>query len=342
MASNNAHRISFRQYQEFQRFLEENPDFENRISTPPPSTPTPASRSIVQDPEPPSSAQGIFSFLAKFAHLTAGLRSSCHAAISERSGSSPRSSPHRPAFVPAFLGMHTLAPSASSSHANQQRATTTTTLSTSGVNRDRVNHASGLPRRATSALPRRTRGPAQSGPVLPYRPDPTRVPSIRHCLVEGAEVPTVNILALVYPPHGPKAPHRDFLQYRTLHEDFKETLEGEKLVYRYTLPLESSGGMTRRVGVGLSHSTVGRLTVGLGRFNGSQTFCNCGTNHHQWDSLSLPKTKFRHQADVGQFSSLPSLFVHTPLRMFAQAAELTLSEIKTYHAFAFTDALASF
>ncbi|KAJ7892267.1 hypothetical protein B0H14DRAFT_3428029 [Mycena olivaceomarginata] len=50
--------------------------------------------------------------------------------------------------------MHTLAPSASTlnlDHANQERSTMT--LNTSGVNRDRVNHASSTPpRRATSTL----------------------------------------------------------------------------------------------------------------------------------------------------------------------------------------------
>lgn len=98
--------------------------------------------------------------------------------------------------------MHTLAPSASNlatSHTNQERAST---LNTSSVNRDRVHHASTtLPRRATSALVnRRARGPAQPSPVLPYRRD-ARIATIMQCLVAGAEVPTANILALVYPPH---------------------------------------------------------------------------------------------------------------------------------------------
>ncbi|KAJ7826965.1 hypothetical protein B0H13DRAFT_2440016 [Mycena leptocephala] len=44
-------------------------------------------------------------------------------------------------------------------------------------------------------------------------------------------------------------------------------------------------------------------------------------------------TRRRHQADVGQFSSLLSLLVPLPRRMFAQAAELTLSEIKAYRTF---------
>ncbi|KAF7354457.1 hypothetical protein MVEN_01134800 [Mycena venus] len=59
------------------------------------------------------------------------------------------------------------------------------------------------------------------------------------CLVAGADVPTANVLALVYPPHDPAARDTNYLVYNMLHLDFVETLEATNLVYRYTLHLDS-------------------------------------------------------------------------------------------------------
>ncbi|KAJ7874411.1 hypothetical protein B0H13DRAFT_2669108 [Mycena leptocephala] len=80
--------------------------------------------------------------------------------------------------------MHTLALSASNlatSRTHEERASAAT-LNTSSINRDRVNYASTtLPRRATSALLQ------------------VSIAAIMQCLVE---VPTTNVLALVYPPQN--------------------------------------------------------------------------------------------------------------------------------------------
>ncbi|KAJ7290117.1 hypothetical protein C8J57DRAFT_1610575 [Mycena rebaudengoi] len=143
LAQSNEQRISFREYQEYQHFLAENPNF--------------------------NGGANLSRVAAPVTQVDQGARVQAAPLVA-------------PPFYQPFLGMHTLAPSASNlatSHTNQERAS----AATSSVNCDRVHHASAtLPRRATSALVnRRARGPAQPSPVLPYRRD-TRIATIMQCL----------------------------------------------------------------------------------------------------------------------------------------------------------------
>ncbi|KAJ6551624.1 hypothetical protein B0H19DRAFT_1073286 [Mycena capillaripes] len=243
MASND--QISFHEFQEYRRFLANNPNF-RAAPGPQPSTPTPASRVSAAEQD---SAQ----------------QSNQAPAVTQPYQSARVQVQPAPLVTPStylpVLGMHTLAPSASTlnaSHTNQARVSAAT-LNTSNANRDRINHANVvLPRRATTSLvARRPRGPAQPSPVLPYRRVEQR-PSINQCLVPGAEIPTANVLALVYPPLDPNGGQRHFLVYRTLHTDFVETMESYHLAYRYTLRLDSPvNDFLRRLVMDLAASPAG-------------------------------------------------------------------------------------
>ncbi|KAJ7621563.1 hypothetical protein DFH06DRAFT_772897 [Mycena polygramma] len=123
-----------------------------------------------------------------------------------------------PASYQPFLGMATLAPSASTlntGHANQQRMTSASTV---------------LPR-GPSLVRRRARTAARHPPSL------VRRPGVDQCFVEDAAVPTIRVTALVYPPHDPEAHDQDYFVFRLLASDFIDQLDAHDLVYRYELPL---------------------------------------------------------------------------------------------------------
>ncbi|KAJ7769139.1 hypothetical protein DFH07DRAFT_938297 [Mycena maculata] len=205
---------------EYQRFLADNPDV-STTSAPPP-TPTPTA------PTPTAPAP---------AHTAAPVT---HAYQSSRIHPPPLIAPS--SYQP-FLGMHTLAPSASTlaqSHFNRERLLpSTSNLQTSQANDDRLRHAA-LGSINPNRVARRTRGPAQSAPTLPHKIRKTTRPSIDQCLVVDVETPTVKVLVLVYPPFDPEGDYQDHLVYRTLHTDFVAVLEQKHLVYRYQLTLAST------------------------------------------------------------------------------------------------------
>ncbi|KAK7016895.1 hypothetical protein R3P38DRAFT_3202196 [Favolaschia claudopus] len=192
----------------FQRFITEHPEL---VNTSAPPTPTPASRGVVQQDAENRTVQA--------------------PRIAQRYESARAPGPMAPLAPPpsyqAMVGFQALAPSAPSIngiHANQQPQS----LSTAGS-----------PRSATSNLVvrnRRARGPARARPVLPNRPD-RHVPTINHCLVDGAEVPTGNILVLVYPHSPPTCLIMSLIAFFT--QTSWRTLTEEHLAYRYVLPLST-------------------------------------------------------------------------------------------------------
>ncbi|KAJ7664641.1 hypothetical protein DFH06DRAFT_1324181 [Mycena polygramma] len=209
--------ITFQQYQAFQQFLADNPDF-SQAAGPPTSTSTSA----------PSSTNGAPAVPPVVAQTSTAESNPVPAAVTQSYISNRPQAPPliAPASYQAFLGSSTLAPSAA-------------TLNTTHVNRERVRHANAvLPRSATSSLVvRRPRGPAQATPSL-NRARP-KVPSISDCLVEGADTPSINVMVLVYPPLEPDSSYQNYRLYRMLHPDFVEQLRERHLVYSYVLPLDS-------------------------------------------------------------------------------------------------------
>ncbi|KAJ7886334.1 hypothetical protein B0H13DRAFT_2666706 [Mycena leptocephala] len=133
----------------------------------------------------------------------------------------PRSAPVplvAPASYQTFLGMSTLAPSAAS-------------LNTGHANQDRMLSANAVLPRGPSLVRRRPRGVARHPPSL------VRRAQIDQCFVEGASVPTIRLLSIIYPPHDPEAPDQNFYVYRLLAPDFVDYLDANDLAYRYELPL---------------------------------------------------------------------------------------------------------
>ncbi|KAJ7732309.1 hypothetical protein B0H16DRAFT_1732872 [Mycena metata] len=218
---------SFEQYLAFQQFLADNPHLNNNNGSPASTT---AQGAPVATSAPPPALQPPNNHSAPPV---------LHTYTSSRVPPTPLVAPT--STQQSFLGMSTLAPSASTlnvSHGNQQRRRApSSSLNTSNSNRTRVRHASDtLPRSGTSTLVVRcARVPAQTPPVLPYRRRPSRG-SVEDTLVAGAETPTLNALVLVYPPPEEAGNYRLF---QTLHTDFTETLQQDNLVYRYQLPLDS-------------------------------------------------------------------------------------------------------
>ncbi|KAJ7178259.1 hypothetical protein C8R46DRAFT_1346449 [Mycena filopes] len=217
--------MSYEQFLAFQQFM-------NANNNGPPALPPAQGVPVAPNPAPPAPSQGSSTRNAPppIAHTYSSARTQPTPLIAPMST-------HQP-----FLGMSTLAPSASTlsaSHTNQERhRLPASPLDTSSSNRSRVRSANAtLPRSATSSLVvRRARGAAQPPPALPY-PVRSHAPTYRNSLVEGAENPTLNALVLVYPPPDEAV---DYRVYQIIHPDFVEKLEEFNLVYRYQLDLNSS------------------------------------------------------------------------------------------------------